>query len=250
MKNVITVVLAAMLTMAMVPDIAAAHGNHNNPCSGPHKNDDGCGGSPPPPPPPPSTGLTYRASVEGGAFAFLPVRVTPNSGEIISLFPDEGESLDFTRPGAGAEQDAWDAVFNDCATMLGPTPVLVPEFTAPAGHWLFDKPGDRRVAFSNIALPADNPIGTIWLHFVGVEDADLLFIPRDASGTPVAGKVEMPLTRLWMGGRTIKHVKPKRNCHPKGTGVPDTVDLLPGAYGTIVVTACPVGTMHPDCLPE
>lgn len=39
-----TLFVASILTLAVSPGIASAHGNHNNLCTGPHKNDDGCNG--------------------------------------------------------------------------------------------------------------------------------------------------------------------------------------------------------------
>ena len=39
-----TLFVASILTLAVSPGIASAHGNHNSPCTGPHKNDDICNG--------------------------------------------------------------------------------------------------------------------------------------------------------------------------------------------------------------
>lgn len=204
----------------------------------------GCGGGEDP------SGLTYTVAVTGGSFPFGPVPATLN-GQENTLSPTMNVPP-FTRPGdyddcllnsVTETQNAclaWDFVFNQCVTPFEPDPVpLIKSFVVAAGNLSVQRPGDRTVLFNGILLPtADAPVVEIWVHLIGPEDGGFGFVPRNPmTGELAVGTISIPMTRFWSGGRTVKGVKPRNSCHPKGTGIPDTLPLLVGGNSTLVITA-------------
>ena len=220
--------------------------------------------------PVPSNAIIYTAGVTGGVFQFAAVTVTLNELEN-SLYPDPDATLTFSRPegafpcnpgGSAVDKDAcaWDAVFDECPELLGPTVVRVNNFTVDEGTWWFDEPGDRRVSFQDIEvsnIPDGPVVGKIWLQLIGPKETPIQLVPRDDSGALKAGESRTILmTRFLIIGRSLKGQRPKRTCQPKGTGapdtgVPDTLNLKDEAQGNLVITAsCPAGTVEPYCAPE
>lgn len=71
-----TLFVASILTFGLSMEIASAHGDHNEPCTGPHKNDSGCdvgGGGEDPPPANPAfaivgTSTIYLMDIDGSNF--------------------------------------------------------------------------------------------------------------------------------------------------------------------------------------
>jgi hypothetical protein len=115
-----------------------------------------------PPKPPVDPTVVYTVELTTGVFTFLAHEVTLNSrGYLKSL---DTASLVFERPGNGfpAEQDAWDAVVNNCA---GP---LVGKLTDDVMYVDFDEwavgrngdDGNLWINFKNIRLPSpiDDPV--------------------------------------------------------------------------------------------
>ena len=168
-------------------------------------------------------------------FQFDLIAVTPNVDEN-TLFPDPSMELSFDRPDAGPARDAWDAVWAQCANLLGPTPVVVPGFTVDAANTRINKPGGVRVAFLKFALvdSIGDPL-EIRLLLIG-EEID--FVDADKQFVPAANQTStFPLNRFWILGKTAKGVHPRRRCEhvheSNTTGTPfDT-----GFESTLVITA-------------
>ena len=213
----------------------------------------GCGGDDPPPPPTPA--LIYTVEVDAGSFSFGPEPATLNGNETALSVTAE---VTFYRPGGDdpicsnfnmqthLECLAWDDVFNQCATPYGPTLVpVIQSFVVSAGNLSVQRSGGRRVEMDDILLPNPDldppvdPFVEVWVHLIGPENNVLPLLPRDDSGQLIAGTRAIPMERVWFGGRTVKGITPKMACHPKGNGIPDTVDILDGGRGILVITATP-----------
>ncbi len=150
---------------------------------------------------------------------------------------------------------AWDAVFNQCTAppFEGGSVPTIESFEVSLGNVGVWESGDRTVGINGILLPTadDDAVVQVWVHLIGPENTQEPFLPRDGSGELSLGETRHDMVRVWFGGRTVAKGK-KMSCHPKGTGVPATVPLRAGGEGTLVITACPAGTIqpYPACLSE
>ena len=231
---------------------------------GPHAEPDhfGCGG----PPPPPSAEIIYTVAVVNpvdlitgvptgavAAFEFGPVAAALDTDT--SLFLVGSGDLEFDRPGdydnclmnppdIGIQEacEAWDAVFDQCTRPFDDSVPTIDSFDVSFGNVGVWESGDRTVGINGILLPtADDPVVQVWVHLIGPdpEETGVVydFVPRDGDGELTTGTTRIPMVRVWFGGRTVKGVTPKTGCHPKGNGIPDTVDIEAGGEGTLVITA-------------
>ena len=183
-----------------------------------------------PAPDPPEPSVTYTAQLTTGVFPTGAVDVSPN-GKENTLIPDPGTGdLVFNRPStAGAAQNAWDAVFNDCF-ILGPTGFVFPSFTVSADNLSYQKPGGVGVALGGIeARDKDGNLVNLHLWLIG----DEFDFGAGKQFVPAAGETStFDLKRFWLTGHTEKGVKPRGHCNKDG-GTPD----LGAPPNTLVITA-------------
>jgi len=187
-----------------------------------------------------------------------PVNVTPNAKEN-ALFPDAGETLTFSRPGGDAvcipdstvDTDeaacAWDAVFAACENFfgpdpipgIGPTPIVVSDFTVLAGDWRINRDGGVRLVMIDIPFDSAakyNPVDPhfkVTLQLIG----HTFFDGPDAPWLPDTGNaIDLIIIDSWIHGGTVKGVRPRKSCVSKG-GTDITEDFDPGFETSLVITA-------------
>ena len=249
--------LVAFFVAALMPGTATwANPDCNNPKHANHRSCTGGG----------EDDVVYEAALTTGLFTFGPIEVTPNTEEI-ALLPDP-QPLTFIRPSdppgsvglcqvgaAGAACRAWDEVFFACENFfghepanMGPTPVVVPEFTVPAGNTTIQKPGGVRVAFLSIPFAIDgqpylasdgNPVAgrtlyaRVSLQLIG-EEFD--FIGPNKQFVPTAPNTStFPLVKAAITGKSVKGQGRRIGCVSGGTAPATEFD--PSLESTLEVTA-------------
>ena len=172
--------------------------------------------------------LTYTADLTG-AFVFNEVVTVNSQGTVLT----STDPVTIIRPIDPSLETAWNAVFAQCNIFFGPTPVVVPSFTAPADGkgWTIEKPGGIRVNFRKIPLSIPN-IGDVevTLSLIGETPYSDPFLPVDPDTT-----IAHELTRFEVQGTTAKKVKPRLVCHDES--VPGGGDLTTPSILTITATA-------------
>ena len=202
-------------------------------------------------PPPDDPSITYTVELMGRVFHFAddpdadPVDVTPNEKEN-ALFPDHGD-LTFSRPSDEDASAAWDAVFASCENFfgphpippIGPTPIVVSEFTVLAGDWRINKAGGVRLVMPDIPFnfrgnyDPYEPDFKVTLQLIG----DEFFDDPDASWLPDPDNVEeYAMISSWITGGTVKGVRPRKSCVSKG-GTEIITDFDPGQVRTLKIEA-------------
>lgn len=198
---------------------------------------------------------TYTVELMGRVFHFGPpaVDVAPDA-KAEALMPDPAVPLTFSRPGgndlpcAGPTEAAcltWDAVFAACENFFGPnpitgpTPIVVSEFTVPAGNWRINKFGG--VSFQMSSIPFDingnsPPIGPQYVQVSLDLRGDTLFDNPGDPWLPDAGfSIEYNIVDFGIIGKTVKGVRPKIGCVSGGSA--EGGDFDPGQPRTLVITA-------------
>ena len=212
-------------------------------------------------PDPPS--ITYTAQLLGRVFVFGSLPVAPNRKNN-TLFPDPELPLEFIRPGGVAVCDQnsndvtdqaacnWEAVFAACENFFGPYPIyvgptsiVVSDFTVPAGNWQIVEPGGVRVGLYSspfdlngkaLRYASNGGIKYLYfqvtLQFIGDTSFDSLndpFLP--GAGETITYNENM----FWITGGTGKLVRPRFGC-VSGGSAPKT-DFAEGFASTLVITA-------------
>jgi hypothetical protein len=161
-----------------------------------------------------------------GAFGFIKRDMTLNS-KANQLRSDSPVTI--KRPTVSPLLAVWDDVFSKCPHFfVGPTPVDVLGFTAPAGRkgWRIDKPGGVRVNFGGIPFPQEEFDGFLipdsaWVNLALIGDIDF------QDPFPPVG--DIPLSHFQIYGQTEAGVTPRLACDDKNF---ETEDLI----GPIILT--------------
>jgi len=194
--------------------------------------------------------ITYTVELMGRVFNFTPPVNVRDDGALIA---DPSVPLTFVRPGggilpcAGATLDAclaWDAVFAACENFFGPnpitgpTPIVVSEFTVPAGDWRINKPGGVRLQMSipfdinGISPPTGPQHMQVSLQLIGntlFESPNSPWLPEP--GTPISYNI----VDFSIIGKTVKGVRPKKGCVSGGSA--EDGDFDPGEPRAIKIEA-------------
>jgi hypothetical protein len=200
----LAIVLFTMGALILPVNSAFAH------CKGNHKKDSECethvhdepGGDP--------SAIVYTVTLTG-AFEFTQ-DMTLNSRE--NQLKSE-LSVTLIKPAAPMLQAVWNDVFEKCPHFfVGPTPVDVPGFTAPAGKkgWRIDKAGGVRVNFGDIPFSQEDFAGFLipdsaWVNLALIGD-----IPFQDPFPPVG---PIPLSHFQIYGQTESGVTPRLACDDK-----------------------------------
>ena len=237
--------MVVSLMFAMLMPITTTRANPD--CTDPkHAGNPNC----PPPDDPPAPSVTYTAELTGRVFQFGSFPVTPN-GKENALFPDPSMEFTFTRPDNGdpLAQDAWDAVLAACENFFGPNPIymgptvmVVSEFTVPAGNLEIHKSGGVLFGMGSIPFditgnsPPDPNEGGLYAT-VSVDLFGNTFFdnPNDSFLPGAGGTEQYPEVKFWITGGTAKRVRPRGGC-VSGGSAPIT-DFDTGFESTLVITA-------------
>jgi hypothetical protein len=215
--SIISLALAlAVMTLGVSADSWAAPKCDNPPCGG-----GGGGGDDP---------IVYIAELTG-AFKFKE-EVTLNSKEN-QLKSDSDGHVTITRPeSTDPFRAVWDYVFSKCPNFfVGPTPVEVSGFEAPAGKkgWTIDKPGGVRINFRNIRFPQVEFPGYLipdsaWVNLALIGEIDFS-VPFPPS--------KVTLIHFQIYGQTESGVTPRLACDDKNF---ETEDLSAPVPITLTLT--------------
>lgn len=201
---------------------------------------------------------TYDIELMGRVFQIGPVGPTQENG---ALIPSPPQAITFNRPGGvapcvSASTDptdeaacAWDAVFAACENFfgdepigdIGPTPMLVSDFTVSGDSWEIRKPGGVRFIMSiSFDKYGDSPPGPDGEYFsVSLQlYGDTLFPSPDSPWLPEPGSyIYYPIIFASITGRTARGIRPKKGCVSGGTA--EATDFDPGQPRSLVITAPP-----------
>lgn len=155
-----------------------------------------------------ATEITYDVELTG-AIVFDVKGLTPQSRNTVLK---SAEKVTIKRDHDTMLETLWNTVFEQCPNFFHPTPVEIPEFTAPAEGkgWTIAKAGGIRVIFREILLFSTKIDGyvEVTLQLIGDTPFEQDFLPVGSATT-----ITHTLIRFVITGKTAKGVTPRLSCN-------------------------------------